>query len=333
MSVRKEGKSWYFSVKYKDDFGNVKYAKRRGFSTKRDALNEEARFLQELNRKAKYFFELSDEYLSYLNSSKDHAQRIYNALKHHFPFYRSDMSVITRQKLLAWRNKLQDEDISIDAKNRYMSYVRAVLKYASEYSEFDDLSIYLKSFKKPRKKEFETWTIEEFRRFEDCIDDYVFKTFFHILFWTGMRRGEAIALTWDDYDGESLRVNKSVKDAIDGAKETKTKNSDRRILLDKKTIEMINALPRKNYLFGDKYLSPSSIARAFDKGIKESGVKPIRLHDLRHSHATVLINSGANIVAVSKRLGHSSVSITLDCYTHLLDKTAQELVDEINKII
>ena len=148
-----------------------------------------------------------------------------------------------------------------------------------------------------------------------------------------MRRGEAIALTWDDYDGESLKVNKSVKDAIDGAKETKTKNSDRRILLDKKTIEMINALPRKNYLFGDKYLSPSSIARVFEKGIKESGVKPIRLHDLRHSHATVLINSGANIVAVSKRLGHSSVSITLDCYTHLLDKTAQELVDEINKII
>ena len=63
--------------------------------------------------------------------------------------------------------------------------------------------------------------------------------------------------------------------------------------------------------------------------IKKSGVKRIRIHDLRHSHATILINSGVNIVAVSKMLGHSNINQTLKTYTHLLESTNDELVDRI----
>ena len=87
------------------------------------------------------------------------------------------------------------------------------------------------------------------------------------------------------------------------------------------------------FLFGgDTSLPITSIDREFKQGIKLSGVKPIRLHDLRHSHATNLINNGANIVAVSKRLGHSSPNITLAIYTHLLKKSEDELIEIMNNM-
>ena len=61
-------------------------------------------------------------------------------------------------------------------------------------------------------------------------------------------------------------------------------------------------------------------------------LKKIRIHDLRHSHATILINNGVNIVAVSKRLGHSDINMTLKVYTHLLEKNADELVDKLEEL-
>ena len=71
----------------------------------------------------------------------------------------------------------------------------------------------------------------------------------------------------------------------------------------------------------------------FKKAIKESCVKPIRLHDLRHSHATILINEGVNIVAVSKRLGHTDINQTLKTYTHLLKNTDEQMMETINSIV
>ncbi len=85
------------------------------------------------------------------------------------------------------------------------------------------------------------------------------------------------------------------------------------------------------YVFGGYVgLAPSTIDRVFKKAIKLSGVKPIRLHDLRHSHASWLINSGVNIVAVSKRLGHTNIEQTLRTYTHLLEFTDQNMMQKIN---
>ena len=86
-------------------------------------------------------------------------------------------------------------------------------------------------------------------------------------------------------------------------------------------------------MFGGKTgLSVTTIDRYFKDAIKKSGVKPIRLHDLRHSHATILINNGVNIVAVSKRLGHASVEQTLKTYTHLLKDTNEGMMNKINKL-
>ncbi len=123
-------------------------------------------------------------------------------------------------------------------------------------------------------------------------------------------------------------------------KPPKTASSVRKIKLDKYTLEMLKPLLTKDgdYLFGDyEPLGISTIQRAFDKAITAANadghpLKKIRIHDLRHSHATILINNGVNIVAVSKRLGHSDINMTLKVYTHLLEKNADELVDKLEKL-
>ncbi len=86
------------------------------------------------------------------------------------------------------------------------------------------------------------------------------------------------------------------------------------------------------FMFGrDKPLVLASIDRAKEVAIKKAGVKRIRIHDFRHSHASNLIASGVNIVAVSKRLGHSDVNMTLKVYTHLINDTNQQLIDILDK--
>ena len=87
------------------------------------------------------------------------------------------------------------------------------------------------------------------------------------------------------------------------------------------------------YVFGgERGIAPTTIGRKFLEAKKLSGVKNIRLHDLRHSHATVLINAGVNIVAVSKRLGHSTIDQTLKTYTHLLESSDQNMMRKINEL-
>ena len=78
-------------------------------------------------------------------------------------------------------------------------------------------------------------------------------------------------------------------------------------------------------------LPQTSIDRVKDNAIKKANVKRIRIHDFRHSHATILISQGCNIVAVSKRLGHSNVEMTLKVYTHLLQKSEDELIDKLER--
>ena len=82
---------------------------------------------------------------------------------------------------------------------------------------------------------------------------------------------------------------------------------------------------------GDSAIGITTIDREFRKAIKESGVSPIRLHDMRHSHASYLLNNGANILAVSKRLGHATVTQTLETYAHLMQDTEEKMIEIIEE--
>jgi integrase len=250
-----------------------------------------------------------------------------------------DMPVesLTRPVLARYRADLaKDGRYSTTTKNQTLRFIRGVLKYASDIYGLPDHSRILASLKETDEEameEFEVWTPEEFSQFVAAVENPLYALYFTFIYWTGCRRGEAIAIQKDQIGDHTATFKYSQINLKDGLKPTKTRTM-RTIKLDDQLFDQLQPLLKEpgKYLFGgDTGLSPSIIRDNFRKAIKISGVKPIRLHDLRHSHASWLIANGVNVVAVSKRLGHKDIATTLRVYTHLLESSDNEMMEKINR--
>lgn len=331
--------TWFVKYQVTDiRTGARKAAVKRGFATKREALDYEAEQRGEASGGSRATFdEILEEYLQSLDSSSTSAALKRSWINLHFPLHDVPIQKITRPSLIAWRNELKDKGLATRTMNRGLGYVKAVLNYAARVYGIPDNSVILNNYKltKADKEEKEVWTPEEFRQFIDCVDQPHYKAYFTFLYWTGCRRSEGLAVCKEDFKGNTVHIWRSIKHYKNGFLPLKTDSSERTILVDKKTMTELkpfieNAEP---FVFGTyRSLSITNVQREFSKAIKKSGVKAITIHDLRHSHATVLINAGVNIVAVSKRLGHSSINITLKTYAHLLNETEEELVSTIDEL-
>ena len=140
-----------------------------------------------------------------------------------------------------------------------------------------------------------------------------------------MRRGEALALRWTDVD--FTRSTIFIARSMNGSGQlgpTKTRKS-RPISIDAATVELLRGLSREGDLIFD--ITPHALTREFIRTIERAGVPRIRLHDLRHMHATTLLRAGVPVLVVSKRLGHSKVSITMDVYAHVLPSDDQDAAE------
>lgn len=149
-------------------------------------------------------------------------------------------------------------------------------------------------------------------------------------YFNEMGISELKALTPNDIIGNELSITKrlEVKAKVKGITTLKTASSNRRVLMPSAIIDKIKTITNDGLIFPT---SETQIRRKLDEYIKKSGVKKIRLHDFRHSHASFLINSGCSIRLVSERLGHSSPSITMDYYWHLLPNEQEKIIDFIEK--
>ena len=339
----KERKTYFVQIKVKDSSGKWRSIRKRGFALKREAKAWEAEQIGQKQSTASNmtFLEVAAEWERAQQSSEGSKRQH----SEHFSIRFSRLSDkqikdISKADLMRWRSDLaEDERFSTTTKNVTISYVKSVFKYANDVYGLPDPSSVLKRLKKTNEEEMagemETWTPEEFSQFVSAVPLRVYQIYFDLLYWTGMRRGEAIALQISDVSSDGwINIHASQRDATQGLKPTKTKQC-RKIRADSVLLGELEELKKDNsgpYLFGgDHALSPTTIARVFNAAIKESGVKPIRLHDLRHSHATWLINNGVNIVAVSKRLGHTTIEQTLKTYTHLLNDTDEKMMEVISR--
>lgn len=183
------------------------------------------------------------------------------------------------------------------------------------------------------------WTIDEFRDFMAVINKPKYIMAFYMLFWTGMRCGEMLGLKWSDVDfkAKSVTVDKSYYrlHKEDHYTDGKTDSSQRTIILPQFLADMLKDYASMSAYCGERIFDfpKSAVDAQFRRGIMKAGVKRIRLHDLRHSHASLLINSGFQPIEVADRLGHSDASITLQIYSHFYDKKRTELADKLNTIM
>ena len=203
-------------------------------------------------------------------------------------------------------------------------------------------------------------TPEDVPRFLEAAQESPYYTLFYLLLHTGLRRGEALALRWKNVDLglASLGVSAylSVVEAaykLNGTyviKEPKTSHSRRRIALPpslglvlrqhKAGQEAQRALLGKpltdnDFVFAHpdgSPLDPSTVSHAFNKVMRKAGLPHIRLHDLRHTHASLLLQAGVHPKIVQERLGHSSIRVTLDTYSHViggLQEVAAQRFDDL----
>lgn len=350
---------------YKDNKGKwyIKYRNRtkRGFSTKKEAEKYEAQMKltgNELNEQIT-FDEVAADFLSHKKNSVAYGtyskyQKTYDdVITNMFPV-KTKMSDITKMMCRRFRDKLSESTYSTKSKNMVLTLFRSIVKHGTLYFNVKDNSTMIMERFKPtyddmmrsKEQEMSVWTVEEFESFICEVKNPVYKTLYIVLYYTGMRLGEALALKWKDYQNNTFDIYKSISYKTDKTlfeeKQPKNANSIRKVKVSNSIASIIEQYHEGEekiagykdswYIFGRKRpLPPTSIERYKNNACKEANVKRIRIHDFRHSHASYLISQGINIVAVSRRLGHADVNMTLHTYTHLLKDKEDEIVQLLDK--
>lgn len=254
-----------------------------------------------------------------------------------------------------WKKEINTYGYSTNHKNHIFKFFKELLNYASKWYDFNFTATYNKitNFTNLNEmpKEMLFFTYEEFKSFISVEEDILYKTMYETLYYCGLRRGELRGLTWKDIDfkNQYLSVNKNIVATQGDEKKTymvttpKTKSSIRNIPIPKVLMEDMKVLYEVSkrhygfnddwYLFGDTDpITNGKLRHRKNKDCKLAEVKQIRIHDFRHSCASLLINSCATINVVAKYLGHTKIDETLNTYSHLFKNQLNEIINIIDKL-
>lgn len=352
----KDNKIWYFKCNYRDIYGNIKQKKSKKYATKEEATKEEAKFLLSIGEEGKSnkitFNNVYEEYM--LKSSTEvrpqTLKKNVNYYKHIKPYLGNVIiDKLTLEQAKKWQYEMNKKELKCSYKNKIFDFLKTLIKYSNIYYYTDNNVInLLGKFKdvNEKKEEMQFFTEEEYKKFSSTIDELLWLTVFNTLFYCGIRQGELQALTWNDIDFKknTININKTLTTKLKGEKYTifppKTESSYRIIPIVKELrqnlIELYNiystldGFNKKWFVFGGiKPLSETTIQNRKNKYCNLAEVKQIRIHDFRHSCASLLISKNADPVLVAKYLGHSDVSMTLNRYSHMY----KSKLDEIIKLI
>ena len=356
MEGKKNGKQKYrVRINYIDSFGNAKQTDKVVYGL--DEAKELERQLQADKHEVvssgnMTLEELFNEYLEakqheIRETSLDKSKRI---LQRHVIDSLGNYKInkLNLKILQSWKNEISKKNLSLTTNQNIYKEFRALLNYAVKLEYIpNNLLIKLGNFKSGtviKKKEMDYYTVDEFKAFINVAKrnaeaaekagnyfEWNYYVFFAIAFYTGMRKGEIHGLRWSDIDGKYISVKRSISQKVKGDDRItppKNKSSIRTLQIPKPLIEILNehkerckifdGFSEENYICGaNKPLRDSTIQKRNIKFAKLAGIKTIRIHDFRHSHASLLANEGINIQEVARRLGHSDVEMTWNIHIHI----------------
>ena len=341
---KKTGK-WLIQYRYTDWQGKRRKSTKRGFATKREAEEWLRNFL--ITQKADFDMKFADFWKMYCADMetrlREHTMRTkkYIVELKILPYFGNKrVNDITAADIRQWQNELIKMGYSPTYLKTINNQLSAIFNYAVRYYDLkSNPCAKAGSMGKSKAEEMDFWTGEEFRRFIDSVmNKRLSYMAFMTLYWTGIRLGELLALNLKDVDLEkrTISITKSYqrlgkKDVITPPKTPKSK----RVI----TIPEFLAADIKDYMDSlydlqeNDRLFPITkyyLEHEMQRGIKESGVKRIRVHDLRHSHASMLIELGFSLLEIANRLGHEKVETTLNTYAHLYPNKQTKLADRLD---
>ena len=340
-------KKWYVAFYYLEWNGKRKKKIKRGFDTKEEALNYERDFLEGAVKKPSMKFgKMVDLYL------KDMEKRVrqstfmtkqYVINDKILPYFKNmEIKDITPADIRKWQDDLMSRGYADTYLRTIQEQIAAVFNYAVRYYNLPkNPCVVAGTMGKGYAAEMEIWTLDEFNTFINVMEDkplcYIA---FVILFWTGLRVGEMLALTIEDIDIENrtIRVNKSLQriHGYDVVTEPKTPRSNRVISIPELlSVKLDRHIRSMGSFLPDSRIVPVTrnlLQKAFKKGIRKSGVKDIHIHCLRHSHTALIASLGATPVEAAERLGHENVQTTLNIYSHVLPGRQRVISDGLDKL-
>lgn len=350
MTVSKNDKGfWDVQFYYKDYRGkNVKKHK-RNFRTKKEAVDWVNKFIDQQSHSLDMDF--SSFWQLYREDMKERLRENTVRTKDYImelkvlPYFGDKkLTQISTADIRRWQNSLMKEGYSPTYLKTINNQLSALFNYAVRYYDLSSNPCQKAgSMGKGKAEEMQFWTQEEFEAFIEVLKDkpvsyYAFMT----LYWTGVRLGELLALSLADFDAEkkTLSITKSYQriSGRDVITEPKTAKGKRIISLpDFLVAELEEYVSRLYGMMADDRLfmiTKSYLEKEMRRGTELSGVKRIRLHDLRHSHASLLISKlGVQPKLVSERLGHEKIQTTLDTYSHLYPDQSRNLADQLNGLV
>ena len=356
MSVTKDGDTgrWMSQVRVTDWTGKTIHKKKRGFQTKKEATQWERDFISQstgsLGMTFKDFIELYMKDMEQrLKPSTVDNKRWMIDLKVTPFFGKIPLQEIKPTDIRKWQNSLtgyRDESghaYSQTYLKTINNQITAIFNYAVKYYGLKENPCHKAGgMGKKKADEMLFWTKDEFNTFIESIKDRPASyTIFMTMYYTGIREGELLALTPADidYEKETLTINKSYQrlNGEDVITSPKTPKSNRTIPIpDGLCICLKEYMSHCYELQKDDRLFPytkSFLYHEMEHGCKVSGVKRIRVHDIRHSHASLLVEMGFSPLLIAERLGHEKVQTTMDTYSHLYPNKQVEVARKLDGIM
>ena len=344
--------TWYVMARYVNWKGERKQKCKRGFATKKEAQEWERMFQLQNASDLDMSFEAFTEL--YIRDVKTRLKENTWLTKEHIirtkilPYFgKLRISEISTKEIITWQNELlayRDEKkkpYSQTYLKTLHNQLSAIFNHAVRYYELrSNPAAKVGNMGSEEHKEMLFWTKEEYKKFSfEMMDKPVSFYAFEMLYWCGIREGELLALTAADFDfeKETVRINKSYQ-RLHGEyviTTPKTKKSNRMIKMPKflceemqEYLKMLYGLKKKDRIFT---VTKSYLHHEMDRGAEAAGVKRIRIHDLRHSHISLLIDMGFSAVAIADRVGHESIDITYQ-YAHLFPSKQTEMADRLDDL-
>lgn len=338
-------KTWYCKFYYTDYTGTRKQKLKRGFKLQRDAKKWEQNFLERQqgtpDMKFQTLYDLYIEDMSHRlrQNSIDGKKNVFK--NRILPYFKDKpINTITAKDIRDWQNEQIDKGYSDAYLDRIQNMLTTILNYAVTYYNLPANPCDRAGHMGKRTRSMAFWTLEQYNLFIAQITDITARTALQLLFYSGMRFGEMLALTLADFDftANTVSITKSLQHRADDPLLTdpKTANGIRTVSMPAAIMQEIKAYTEKIYGICPEdrvfTFTKSLIRGNMKRGAAAAGIPFIRIHDLRHSHVSLLIHMGFTPLLIAERIG-DTVQMVNNTYGHLYPNMHAEVADRLNEIL